>query len=108
PFLGYHFVSRGRQTAMAAVCNGLYAYGGFIPFCATFLTFIGYASNTALRVQNAGRALSLTDTPPAPNGGWLNLNLQLRAGRVPPERSVAHGRHLHHDARLDRPRCVRR
>jgi len=29
---------------MAAICNGLYAYGGFVPFNATFLTFIGYAS----------------------------------------------------------------
>jgi transketolase len=26
---------------MAAVCNGLFAYGGVLPFCATFLTFIG-------------------------------------------------------------------
>ena len=31
----------GGRTAMAAICNGLYAYGGLIPFCATFLTFIG-------------------------------------------------------------------
>jgi len=90
---------------MAAVCNGLYAYGGFIPFCATFLTFIGCASSTAVRAQNAGRAQSLTDPPRPRSGGWLHP--QLRAGRVPPERAVAHGRHLHHDARLDRPRCVR-
>ena len=32
-----------REHAMAAICNGLYAYGGFRPFCATFLNFIGYA-----------------------------------------------------------------
>jgi len=28
---------------MAAICNGLIAYGAVIPFCATFLNFIGYA-----------------------------------------------------------------
>jgi transketolase len=28
---------------MAAVCNGIWAYGGLKPFCATFLNFIGYA-----------------------------------------------------------------
>jgi len=28
---------------MAAICNGLSAYGGFIPYGATFLNFIGYA-----------------------------------------------------------------
>lgn len=32
-----------REHAMAAVCNGLAAYGGFIPFGATFLNFITYA-----------------------------------------------------------------
>jgi len=32
-----------REHAMAAVCNGLSAYGGFIPFGSTFLNFIGYA-----------------------------------------------------------------
>eukprot|EP01126_Amoeba_proteus_P045369 TRINITY_DN5073_c0_g1_i7.p1 TRINITY_DN5073_c0_g1~~TRINITY_DN5073_c0_g1_i7.p1 ORF type:complete len:659 (-),score=101.61 TRINITY_DN5073_c0_g1_i7:224-2200(-) len=32
-----------REHAMAAICNGLHAYGGFIPFCSTFLNFIGYA-----------------------------------------------------------------
>lgn len=30
-----------REHAMAAVCNGLAAYGGIIPYCATFLNFIG-------------------------------------------------------------------
>ena len=28
---------------MAAICNGLHAYGGMISYCATFLNFIGYA-----------------------------------------------------------------
>lgn len=32
-----------REHAMSAICNGLAAYGGFIPFCSTFLNFIGYA-----------------------------------------------------------------
>ncbi len=32
---------------MAAVCNGMAAYGGgLVPFCATFLNFIGYVSLT--------------------------------------------------------------
>jgi len=32
-----------REHAMAAICNGLHAYGGILPACATFLTFTGYA-----------------------------------------------------------------
>jgi len=28
---------------MSAICNGLAAYGGIVPFCSTFLNFIGYA-----------------------------------------------------------------
>jgi len=32
-----------REHGMAAVCNGMFAYGGLRPFCATFLTFVGYA-----------------------------------------------------------------
>eukprot|EP01091_Cochliopodium_minus_P016991 TRINITY_DN653_c1_g1_i2.p1 TRINITY_DN653_c1_g1~~TRINITY_DN653_c1_g1_i2.p1 ORF type:complete len:677 (-),score=222.50 TRINITY_DN653_c1_g1_i2:43-2073(-) len=32
-----------REHAMCAIQNGLAAYGGFIPFGATFLNFIGYA-----------------------------------------------------------------
>jgi transketolase len=32
---------------MAAICNGLDAYGGFLPFCATFANFIGYAWGAA-------------------------------------------------------------
>jgi len=31
-----------REHGMAAVCNGLAYYGGFIPYCSTFLNFIGY------------------------------------------------------------------
>lgn len=32
-----------REHAMAAICNGMFAYGAFRPFCATFLQFAGYA-----------------------------------------------------------------
>jgi transketolase len=32
-----------REHAMSAICNGISAYGSFIPFCSTFLNFIGYA-----------------------------------------------------------------
>ena len=31
-----------REHAMVAISNGLSAYGGFLPFCATFANFIGY------------------------------------------------------------------
>lgn len=31
-----------REHGMAAVCNGMVAYGGIIPYCATFLNFISY------------------------------------------------------------------
>ncbi|XP_026192447.1 transketolase 1 [Cyclospora cayetanensis] len=32
-----------REHGMAAICNGLFQYGCFRPFCATFLNFITYA-----------------------------------------------------------------
>lgn len=32
-----------REHGMAAISNGLFAYGSFRPFCATFLNFVGYA-----------------------------------------------------------------
>jgi len=32
-----------REHGMAAICNGMFAYGGVRPFCATFLNFAGYA-----------------------------------------------------------------
>jgi transketolase len=32
-----------REHAMAAVSNGIAAYGGLLPYCGTFLNFIGYA-----------------------------------------------------------------
>ncbi|KAI8925833.1 Transketolase, thiamine diphosphate binding domain-containing protein [Entophlyctis helioformis] len=32
-----------REHGMAAICNGIHAYGGLVPFGATFFNFIGYA-----------------------------------------------------------------
>jgi len=32
-----------REHGMAAICNGLAAHGGFLPYCATFFNFMGYA-----------------------------------------------------------------
>ena len=32
-----------REHGMAAICNGMFAYGGLRPYCATFLNFAGYA-----------------------------------------------------------------
>lgn len=37
---GRYFRFGVREHGMAAICNGLAAYGGFIPYCATFLNFI--------------------------------------------------------------------
>lgn len=39
-----------REHAMVAICNGLYAYGCFRPYCASFLNFAGYALG-AIRVS---------------------------------------------------------
>jgi transketolase len=39
-----------REHAMAAICNGIHGYGGFIPFGATFFNFIGYAAG-AVRIS---------------------------------------------------------
>jgi len=45
---GNRFLHFGvREHAMAAISNGLAAYGGFLPFCATFANFIGYAWGAA-------------------------------------------------------------
>lgn len=32
-----------REHAMAAISNGIAAFGGLLPYCATFLNFMGYA-----------------------------------------------------------------
>jgi transketolase len=43
-----------REHGMSAVCNGLFAYGGIRPFCATFLTFVGYCAG-AIRLSALSR-----------------------------------------------------
>jgi transketolase len=39
---GKYFRFGIREHGMAAICNGIFAYGGMRPYCATFLTFAGY------------------------------------------------------------------
>ena len=41
-YSGRYFRFGVREHAMTAFCNGLYAYGGLIPFGSTFLNFLGY------------------------------------------------------------------
>ena len=41
-FAGKNIQFGVREHAMAAIINGLAAYGGMIPYCATFLTFSDY------------------------------------------------------------------
>jgi len=36
-----------REHGMAAFTNGLYAYGSYVPFCATFLNFLSYCQGAA-------------------------------------------------------------
>ena len=40
-----------REHGTAAICNGLAAHGSVLPYCATFLNFIGYALG-AMRVTS--------------------------------------------------------
>lgn len=47
--LGRHISYGVREFGMCAIVNGIALYGGFIPYCATFLTFSDYAKN-ALRM----------------------------------------------------------
>jgi transketolase len=43
-----------REHGMVAICNGIAAHGGLIPYCATFLNFAGYALG-AMRVAALSR-----------------------------------------------------
>ena len=43
-----------REHGMAAICNGIAAHGGLVPYCATFLNFTGYALG-AVRVTALSR-----------------------------------------------------
>jgi transketolase len=40
---GRYFRFGVREHGMSSICNGVFAYGGLRPYCATFLNFIGYA-----------------------------------------------------------------
>lgn len=42
-YRGRNFRFGVREHGMAAICNGMAAYGALIPFASTFLNFIGYA-----------------------------------------------------------------
>ena len=48
-----------REHAMIAICNGLAAYGGIIPFGATFLNFVSYAAG-AVRLSALSHLRVLT------------------------------------------------
>jgi len=50
---GRYFRFGVREHGMAAICNGMAAYGGLIPFGATFLNFAGYALG-AMRLSALG------------------------------------------------------
>mmetsp|Transcript_2411 Transcript_2411/g.2793 ORF Transcript_2411/g.2793 Transcript_2411/m.2793 type:complete len:695 (+) Transcript_2411:226-2310(+) len=39
---GKYFRFGVREHGMAGICNGMFAYGGLRPYCATFMTFVGY------------------------------------------------------------------
>jgi len=41
---GRYFRFGIREHAMVAITNGMFAYGGMRPYCATFLTFFGYCA----------------------------------------------------------------
>ncbi|WWC59414.1 transketolase [Kwoniella dejecticola CBS 10117] len=43
-YAGRYFRFGVREHGMAAICNGIAAYGGLIPFGATFLNFVSYAA----------------------------------------------------------------
>ena len=47
---GRYFRFGVREHGMVAICNGMFAYGGLRPYCATFLVFTGYALG-AIRVS---------------------------------------------------------
>ncbi|KAK4689825.1 transketolase, partial [Tremellales sp. Uapishka_1] len=73
-----------REHGMVAICNGLAAYGGIIPFTATFLNFVSYAAGAVrlsalshLRVLNVATHDSIglgEDGPthqPVETAAWL-------------------------------------
>ncbi len=51
---GRYFRFGVREHGMVAITNGIFAYGGLRPFCATFLTFAGYCMG-AIRLSCLSR-----------------------------------------------------
>lgn len=51
---GRYFRFGVREHAMVSACNGMFAYGGLRPYCATFLVFTGYALG-AMRLSALSR-----------------------------------------------------
>lgn len=51
---GRYFHFGVREHAMVSICNGMFAYGGLRPYCATFLIFTGYAIG-AMRLSALSR-----------------------------------------------------
>jgi transketolase len=47
---GRYFRFGVREHGMVAISNGMFAYGGMRPYCATFLTFMGYCAG-AIRLS---------------------------------------------------------
>jgi transketolase len=83
-YKGRYFRFGVREHGMTAICNGLAAYGGIIPFGATFLNFVSYAAGAVrlsalshLRVLNVATHDSIglgEDGPthqPVETAAWL-------------------------------------
>ncbi|WVQ76847.1 transketolase [Cryptococcus sp. DSM 104548] len=58
-YAGRYFRFGVREHGMTAICNGIAAYGGLIPFGATFLNFVSYAAG-ALRLSALSHLQVLT------------------------------------------------
>lgn len=83
-YAGRYFRFGVREHGMVAICNGIAAYGGLIPFGATFLNFVSYAAGAVrlsalsqLRVINVATHDSIglgEDGPthqPVETAAWL-------------------------------------
>lgn len=83
-YAGRYFRFGVREHGMTAICNGIAAYGGLIPFGATFLNFVSYAAGAVrlsalshLRVLNIATHDSIglgEDGPthqPVETAAWL-------------------------------------
>ncbi|TXT05928.1 hypothetical protein VHUM_03689 [Vanrija humicola] len=93
-YKGRYFRFGVREHGMTAICNGLAAYGGLIPFGATFLNFVSYAAGAVrlsalshLRVLNIATHDSIglgEDGPthqPIETAAWLRATPNLEFWR---------------------------